>query len=367
MGKIKDTSIFKIDSNSILSDYGNYILTDLYLPIIGSDSFSLYLFLVYKLKENKKTLSVEEILLGCNFNINSFLEAKKLLEGVGLIKTYEKEQDYLIVLYSTKSPKEYFKDIVLKGLLLQAIGKEKFEKILSKFSNKIDRAGYKEITSSFSDAFNVDLDNIDFSYNIENNDFLIDVKSKDPKFIFDTQYFMDLCEKDYKITKDDLNVSALKVIKKLSSLYSISEDNMAIKLSENINYLGEPGKRIDFKSLEESCYDDLIFVSVNKKKKNKTEKISSSTNIAKKIEIMENYSPLQYLSLKQGNTAVVRSDANLINFLSLKLGLENAVINALIDYVLEKNDQDPQLAHRKPIFQRFQVIDHKMDSVFLHF
>ena len=106
MGKIKDTSIFKIDSNSILSDYGNYILTDLYLPIIGSESFSLYLFLVYKLKENKKTLSIEEILLGCNFNINSFLEAKKLLEGVGLIKTYEREQDYLIVLYSTKSPKD---------------------------------------------------------------------------------------------------------------------------------------------------------------------------------------------------------------------------------------------------------------------
>ena len=71
-------------------------------------------------------------MLGCNFNINSFLEAKKLLEGVGLIKTYEKEQDYLIVLYSTKSPKEYFKDIVLKGLLLQAIGKEKFEKNMGK-------------------------------------------------------------------------------------------------------------------------------------------------------------------------------------------------------------------------------------------
>lgn len=359
MGKIKDTSIFKIDSNSILSDYGNYILTDLYLPIIGSESFSLYLFLVYKLKENKKTLSVEEILLGCNFNINSFLEGKKLLEGVGLIKTYEKEQDYLIVLYSTKSPKEYFKDIVLKGLLLQAIGKEKFEKILSKFSNKIDRAGYKEITSSFSDAFNVDLDNIDFSYNIENNDFLIDVKSKDPKFIFDTQYFMDLCEKDYKITKDDLNVSALKIIKKLSSLYSISEDNMAIKLSENINYLGEPGKRIDFKSLEESCYDDLIFVSVNKKKKKKTEKISSSTNIAKKIEIMENYSPLQYLSLKQGNTAVVRSDANLINFLSLKLGLENSVINALIDYVLEKNDNRLSENYVKKIGANLKRLDIK--------
>lgn len=338
MSKIKENTVLKIDSNSILSDYGNYILTDLYLPIIGSDSLSLYLFLIYKLKEKKKTLKIEDVLFGCKMDLVSFIDAKKLLEGVGLIKTYEKNSDFLIVLYSTKSPKEYFKDVILKGLLLQSLGKERFDQLLSKFVNKIDRTGYQEVTSTFSDAFDVDLDSKDFTYNIENNEFLIDVKSKDPKFIFDVAYFTEICEKDYKITKEDLNPDVLKIIKKISSLYSINEENMAIKLSENINYLAEPGKRIDFKSMEESCYDDLIFTSISKKKKKKSEKISSSTNIAKKIEIMENYTPLQYLSLKQGNTSLVRSDVNLVNFLSLNLGLENPVINALLDYVLEKND-----------------------------
>ncbi|MPN26594.1 Replication initiation and membrane attachment protein [bioreactor metagenome] len=53
---------------------------------------------------------------------------------------------------------------------------------------------------------------------------------------------------------------------------------------------------------------------------------------------METISPKDYLRILQNNTQPVKPDLRLIDDLSSNLKLPNCVINAIIDYVLTKND-----------------------------
>lgn len=65
---------------------------------------------------------------------------------------------------------------------------------------------------------------------------------------------------------------------------------------------------------------------------------SSTSKMGKKVEMMQTYSALDYLKIKQNNGAVSPSDVKLITELNESYGLNSSVINVLIDYCLERNN-----------------------------
>ena len=95
-------------------------------------------------------------------------------------------------------------------------------------------------------------------------------------------------------------------------------------------------KKIDLDLVKSKCYDSIVFANI-KKQKTKKYKISSSTDLAKKIDYMEKLDPYNYLKIKQNNVNPIHSDLKILEKLKLDLGLTNGVINAIVDYALEKN------------------------------
>ena len=115
-------------SKTILSDYNLFLIQELYMPIIGSDGVSLYSIFSNRIKRGKKSINFNELTNYLAISLNDVVHAKKKLEAVGLISTYSntktENRELSVVLYSPKSPKKFFADIVLKGLLQQRVGQD---------------------------------------------------------------------------------------------------------------------------------------------------------------------------------------------------------------------------------------------------
>ena len=110
---------------------------------------------------------------------------------------------------------------------------------------------------------------------------------------------------------------------------------------------GEPGKKIDYEKLKKRFEDDNHFP--NFRSFNKENNISSKSNLASKINLMETVSCRDYLRVKQNNTMPSSADMRLINDLSEKFGLPNPVINAIVDFVLVKQDNTLPRAYTEKI------------------
>lgn len=335
MEKINEDFLIKLDTNSILSNIGEMIIAKLYLPIIGCNALSLYFLYTYKIHLNEKENELSDLLMSLKFNLDDFNNARKILEAVGLIKSYVKNNVLLEIVYSPKSPINFFDDVLLKGLLVRSIGSNKVEQIKEEFSNKIDRTNFKEITSRFDEVFDVDVDSNDFDYNPENNEFLLQVKTKDSPMNFDYDYFKKIIQEKYKLKDDFFTKDELKYFAKLANLYGLSEILMADIVMNCIDFYSKD-KKIDLDLLKSKCYDSIVFANI-KKQKTKKYKISSSTDLAKKIDYMEKLDPYNYLKIKQNNVNPIHSDLKILEKLKLDLGLTNGVINAIVDYTLEKN------------------------------
>ena len=65
---------------------------------------------------------------------------------------------------------------------------------------------------------------------------------------------------------------------------------------------------------------------------------TGTSDLAKKINLMETKAPKDYLAYLQDGTRPAQADIRLINDLSKNYHLPNPVINAVVDYVLTKAD-----------------------------
>lgn len=338
MLKIKEKTIVEVNTNSILSDYGDILITKLYLPIIGCNAMSLYFFFVNQYKLKVYTFELSDILFSLKLSMNDYLKARNTLEAIGLIKTYENENKLLEVIYSPKSPSKFFDDIIFSGLLIKSVGKHKYNEIKQLFTNEINRDNCIDISSKFNNIFEIELDDSELDFDISNNQFLIKAKSKDSPLNFNYDIFLDFLNKKANIKKDIFNRNILKNIAKLASFYGFDELFMANLVLENFNYFEEDNnKKINLELLKQKCYEELIFDTV-KKTKTKPTLIDSNTKLAKKINLMEKLTPFEYLKRKQNNIDPINSDMDILEELNNKLNLSNSIINALVDFTLEKTN-----------------------------
>ena len=131
----------------------------------------------------------------------------------------------------------------------------------------------------------------------------------------------------------------MKEIERLATLYAISEEAAAQAVSELYDPHAKKGSRIDFEELAKRFMDITNYRGFSHSSYGRRGKgVSGETDLANKINLMEKVSPAKYLSYLQNSTVPASSDLKIINDISKKFQLPNAVINALIDYVLATND-----------------------------
>jgi replication initiation and membrane attachment protein len=333
-----DKYIVYAKANFSVFDYATFI--DLYTPIIGNNATCLYFYLINNIKEENV---FDNLFNALGLTPKGINESRNALEAVGLLSTYLSSNNslntYSFVLYSSKSPKFFFDDVLLKGLLLKSVGSTKVDSLFNKYSfKKLDKSSLKDITASFNDVYK-DMINVDaLRLDSTSNELLFDSSSKNIAVVFEEEkFFSDLYEKT-KVKKEMISLEELSLIKSLSALYSINEDLMVNVVAETINIYNPIGGKIDQKKLKDKCYSLQAFSYLGSKKSAETKNIDSETLLAEKINLMNKLTPIKYLKLKQNNVNPVKSDANILVNLSHNLNLSDGVINALVDYVLEKND-----------------------------
>ena len=135
------------------------IIRNLYQPIIGTESVALYGLLsdYHEMAKYKKTFySFQELIKNLKISLNDFELARKKLESVGLIRTYEKadEKHFIIIINKPMRAHTFRKNSLLYKMLINQIGELAFERFeFSTKEDKLSKDEYEEITIKFTDIF----------------------------------------------------------------------------------------------------------------------------------------------------------------------------------------------------------------------
>ncbi len=335
---------------SILSDYDRRLLCLLYQPLIGYGATALYfaLWSEHDRKNYQEILSHEQLFLFMQIVPGEFQKIREKLEAVGLLRSYMKEENgmrqYIYTLYAPKHPKDFFDDPLFSGLYQKYVGQKEAEKMARYFTTHQNIEGYKEVSASFKQVFvpNFDDDCYQKSLSLSKGKKRDRIAGEVPsQFDFGT-FFTRLSEK-YGLKNDKIFTNAeKKEIERIATLYGMESEQMADIIVRTYEIDDDQHAQFRLEKLHQLCQDEKAFPSTYQKAIPQRSKITSQSNLAKKIKLLETTSPYDYLRIKQNLTNPVKSDMNLINTLSNQLKLNTAVINTLIDYVLSvKNNTLP--------------------------
>lgn len=220
-----------------LSGEDNYVLSQMYLPLIGILSFSTY-YLLNNVKENETSVRRLVDVLGLK-SINHFDQALARLEGIGLLKRFQKkDKGYILECISPLSQKGFLNNSLLREYLVAQIGDVEVHTLESNQKNK-KVVGYQEVTKRFDEVYKTN--------NLKTKSFdLVDEKLEDNIRIknenFDYLIFK-LSIDEERIPKEVLDDEDFeKNILKISYQYQLSELEMkeavekAIVVNKDLKY-----------------------------------------------------------------------------------------------------------------------------------
>ncbi len=312
MMQLNSKDMFQITKDDYREDVNS--LFSLYLPIIGNNAVSLYMLLISESNNQLINDNHDRLCILLNISIDELYNARVKLEEVMLLKTYFKEDinKYLYQVISPLSPNMFLQNEYLTNELLKAIGVEQYEITATKFlSGKISTIDYKDITSKNINGLSNNFENeIVFSKIKPNFDFK---EINDDEIDFNYEYFVRNIS-SIVFPTEARNETNLKLIGKIATLYGLSEDTMIILVGRSCSY---SRGTLDVSKLK---------TLASKQKPEKTEN-----------EDPYLLAPLAFLQNKQHGVPVTSVDARLLDYLSLQLHMKHEVINVLIEYVLDIN------------------------------
>jgi len=348
----KTVTILPADSyivinKTVLSDNDRKLISQLYQPIIGYASVSLYFTLIDDLDELKvmsEELTHHHLMMTMQLNLDSIVAAREKLEACGLLKTYIKNEThihrYVYLLYSPISAQEFFNHPILNVVLYNNLGKKEYEKLVGYY--KVPRCNlkdYNDITKEFSEVFKTSASNPlesvsdiasknSNSLNIKNQiDFNLLIASLPKNMVHERCFSSDVRE----------------LINSLSFIYQIDDLAMQGLIRNCINEKG----LIDRVELRKSCRNYYQFeqggalptLVYAKQPEYLKKEMGDSSKWAKMVYTFENISPYEYLKSKYKGAEPTSRDLRLIENLLVDQKLKPGVINVLLSYVLKINNQ----------------------------
>lgn len=338
MDYVSKNDFYEIRVASLITNVDKDSLLDLYQPIIGAQAAILYLTLL-KQKRNAdggNIFKIEQLLKSMQMTASEFYSARKYLEAVGLIRTYESVAEdvrcYIYVIYSPKSPKAFFDDVLFKGLLILSIGEKEAKRLANKYKvNLIIPAEYKEVSASFVDVFNLDYDDPSFSKDFGSN--LIGRDHGRANLEFNYDLFFGYVKENSGIDVSSFKKKDMREISRISALFGLDEKKMASIVIDE--YITEGQVHLDFEKIKNRAEQEIRYAQVTGIGKSK---VSGDSELASKIRMMEEVAPAKFLQYLQQGTKPARSDIAIVNSLSKDYGFNSGIINVIVEYVLYKNN-----------------------------
>jgi len=347
-------------------------LIHLYQPIIGPEAFSLFLTLRnhFSFQISGETSALQghrQLANQMNIPFHIMMKARKTLEAVGLLRTTKyqhKIEDRCIIVYQLHSPlepSEFFQSDILSILLLNRIGKNAYQELMTHLIPSevmIDSQEFlkMEITKPFDEVFDSVLqselmmknesDINQFIQPISSNSTLnggdIELKGKYLDIEFMKGMVSNLFHIDQIFTKANI-----RLFNELAFLYQLSEMDMIHLLHDQSIYdssgiLEENLLRKRIKEKLQYEQKEMLFIE-----KDTTPPPTSSIELQETKEggrekrhhwILENYSPIQLLNEYQSGGKIPNADLVLIEGLLRDYQLPYQVVNVLLEYILLSNN-----------------------------
>lgn len=177
--------------------------THLYLPLIGIDSYSLYQLLIHEVQENSGASGESThrgLLLMTSLTLDRLLSARERLEAMGLLEVRRREnrqRDYIFE-YNLKppmSPKQFFFEDIWPVMLLNQVGKTKFEQIKRRYADALAYALEEEypfeenLTKPFYEVYHtLSASELDVRPGTETDRFLHQMEERYPAAAMDGSY-----------------------------------------------------------------------------------------------------------------------------------------------------------------------------------
>lgn len=337
MNYVSKNDFYEIRVASLITNLDRDSLLELYQPIIGAPAASLYLTLSTQNKSNAGSiLKTEQLLKSMQLTANEFYSARRYLEAVGLIRTFESVLDdvrcYIYVIYSPKSPKAFFEDTLFKGLLILTVGEKEAKRLANKWKvNLTIPEEYREVSASFLDVYKIDYDDPSFR-----KEFSTTILGRDhgrANLDFNYDLFFGYIGENSGISVSSFKKKDMKEISRLATLFGLDEKRMAFIVIDE--YIAEGPTHLDFEKIKARCEQEIRYSTVKYVEKSN---VSGDSELAKKIQLMEETAPAKFLQYLQQGTKPARSDIAIVNALSKDYGFENGIINTIVEYVLYKNN-----------------------------
>lgn len=359
--KITPNTIYQVFKALPLTQEGKDGLLYLYQPIIGAQALALYFqFLGDEADSNESEFIHLDCSNALNIGLSSFLEARKRLEGMGLLTVFEKEDPefgkiYLYQLEEPLVPQKFIKDVTYSFLLHQAVGERKFKQLTNRFKpKKINMADYQEVTANFTTVYG----NLDLNLFSRTSDQLENVakeyeQAKEPGLKVDStqldwHFLMELANKKF-ISKTNFTTDFKAQLTVYANLYGYNELELVDDLLVQVVAL-DTGL-VDAKQLKQfverkhqTTFQRPSMQPVSEEADVRRFNLLRQTGYSEKdihlIKLSEKTAPYDFLeAIKvEKKSYVTDSEKWLLKSLVERSPLPNSVINILIHYVLVIQD-----------------------------
>lgn len=277
------------------------VLVRLYEPIIGSIALSLYLTLESEIslnKSNKTNFTIARLHKLLQVDDKQFNNAIETLKQCGLISykaNQKKANDYLFVVYPTKSATEFLNDEKLNKALQVIVDEKYYQQIYNYFiSNIINEDEY------------VDIEDIKLSKEWTEDEFYEQFYEKYPVI---ASY------------NHSINQQAKTEIKRLKNLFNLSYTEIENAILNSFDYENEQMK-VNLVKLNQFI-ENKYQIKQNENLKNSDEKIA---------EAFESERSIAYYKKLSGRSVLLPRETAMINELLDQYKISEGVLNVVISY-----------------------------------
>lgn len=337
---------YMVVNKTTICEEDNKLISMLYQPIIGHTAVSLYFTLIDDLNKSKlmsNEVTHHHLMSTMQLSLNDIAIARTKLEAVGLIKTYLKQDNinhFVYLIYSPISANEFFHHPILNIVLYNNLGKKEYDKVLAYYKiPEISLRDYEDITSSFDEIFS----------SCKGNP--IEVSELSTKTTNDLKFMksIDFDELISSIPKDMLNAKCFTpdtkdLINAMSFVYNLDTSILTGIVRDSLNEKGLLDKDLFRKACRNYYQFDnagaLPSLIYNVQPDYLKKATGDTSKWAKMVYTFENITPYQLLKAKMKGAEPTDHDKKIVESLLVDQKLKPGVVNVLISYVLQVNNEE---------------------------
>lgn len=361
MATIAPNTLYQVRYARVLTSAEREALSTLYQPIIGAEAAALYFILLGDGQASKEHTHLELLQL-LPIGLTKLIEARKKLEGLGLLAVFQKETEAFGVIYGYElhlplTPERFFSDTTYSFLLESVIGERRFQELLTRYTpKKIHWEGFTEVTQKFADVYRFDLTR--FGQKMETFEAISTQFSPNTKNVIVEQTldigFMTFHAHKKQIAKENFTDEFKQQLALLHQLYGYDELELVelmtqvVSLSDGMVDIKALKKLIQTRNAQsQKVRKSTDTTSLDEQKRLNTLRQSgfSETDILV-IQESEKYPPYDYFTAikREKKSYISKLEEWLVRELVERSRLNSSVINILLHYVLvvKNNSTLPQ-------------------------